>query len=385
MLKSLIPRLNYKFSLKDVLINLKGIFKKDVPAPVLKDFFYSSDIYFLDYARTGLFLILRSLGLEKNSKIGVISYNCHTVFNSIKQAHFTPVFIDVNDDFTINLKDLASKSHEFDVLIVTHLFGIPADIKLIKAKFPEKIIIEDCAHSFLSNNASGNFVGNDGDFSVFSLGFSKFPAVGRGGFIVINNSKFKSSIEKELINIAKYSYLEEAYLVFYKILMNFIHKPIIYNYLTYKIKKNKSIDYSEIDKKLIVKQIPKPELYLYSSKIKNVLKLKEIQNKNSILIKKSISLPETSNGKNDFMIPVLIKKERDKIISLGIEQGVELGKHFSNSIEWAKIFGYQTGDCPNAEKISQNIITIPCHYNLNMKQIVKINNFLKSPLIKNYI
>ena len=85
------------------------------------------------------------------------------------------------------------------------------------------------------------------------------------------------------------------------------------------------------------------------------------------------------------MVPLLVSEQQDEIILQGIQQGVELGKHFSNSLKWAKRHGYQYGDCPNAERISQSIITIPCHYNLSKRQLKKIENFLSSSLLRKFI
>jgi hypothetical protein len=70
------------------------------------------------------------------------------------------------------------------------------------------------------------------------------------------------------------------------------------------------------------------------------------------------------------MDPDLIKK-RDELIVKYFKQGVELGKHFSQSINWAIEYGYKLKSCPNAENVSQNIVTIPTYYSFS-----KINESL---------
>lgn len=68
------------------------------------------------------------------------------------------------------------------VLLVNHEFGIPVENlhQLRKFNLP---IIEDCAHSFVSNNAEGS-VGTVGDYIVYSL--PKFFSIQLGGILVSN-------------------------------------------------------------------------------------------------------------------------------------------------------------------------------------------------------
>ena len=165
----LVPRLNYGYSLNDSFISLIGIFKKPPQHTYLINLFHNDNIFFVNHARTALRLILNSIGLNIGARIGVQAYNCYTVFNSIKAAGMKPVFLDVNDHFTIDVKDLEKKSGNLDCLIITHTFGVPADIQKIREIFYNKPIIEDCAHSFLSSY-KGQLTGTYGDAAIFSFG-----------------------------------------------------------------------------------------------------------------------------------------------------------------------------------------------------------------------
>ena len=55
-----------------------------------------------------------------------------------------------------------------------------------------------------------------------------------------------------------------------------------------------------------------------------------------------------------------------------------MGSHFSKAIQWAGKFGYVTGYCPNAEKITAKIVVCPCHYNLKEKHIKLINQLIRN-------
>ena len=77
---SITPRLNFHFTMSDLMVAMKGIFVRNSAETGLKKYFPESDIYFTNHARTGLRLLLNSLDLPKSSKVGVLVYNCLTVF-----------------------------------------------------------------------------------------------------------------------------------------------------------------------------------------------------------------------------------------------------------------------------------------------------------------
>jgi len=73
------------------------------------------------------------------------------------------------------------------------------------------------------------------------------------------------------------------------------------------------------------------------------------------------------------MLPILTEK-RDTIIAEMYQNGIETGAHFSQSTEWAKSYGYVSGECPNAEEICRRLLCVPTHYRLNKK---KTDHFAK--------
>ena len=74
----------------------------------------------------------------------------------------------------MDLEDLKIKVGDIDSLIITHTFGFPEKIDEIKNIVGKKIIIEDCAHSFLSKTNGVN-TGNLADAAIFSTGLAKYP------------------------------------------------------------------------------------------------------------------------------------------------------------------------------------------------------------------
>lgn len=101
-----------------------------------------------------------------------------------------PVFADV-DPITGNLTAetiAAAISVRTRAIIVTHLFGYPADMQAICALAKERGIpvIEDCAQAY-GSTINGQHVGTFGDIGCFSLQQGKHITTGEGGMVTTND------------------------------------------------------------------------------------------------------------------------------------------------------------------------------------------------------
>lgn len=362
------PKLDYRYSIKDALIALSSLFNKETDLTSLSGIFGNNNIFFVNHARTGLRIALNSLGLKKGSRIGVQAFNCFTVFNAIRNAGYCPVFIDINDAFQIDLNDVERKKNEIDALIVSHLFGIPSDMQSLKDILHDIPIIEDCAHAFLSKY-DGLPLGTIGDIGVFSMGKGKFPSIGSGGFII---SKFEyiKMIETELSKLNNNSLFDEIISVLTSLMLSSLHHPYIYKVFTqpYLKKLDRKSDF--LGKfKSDERRILSSNKYLFLKKminIKNILKYRIDKGEN--LVRRfdgSQTLSDTITNPlyslNYFMLPVLLPSDKESLIIQFRREGIEVAPHFKNSIVWAESFGYEIGNCPNSEKIANEILVIPTY------------------------
>ncbi|MDO9383507.1 MAG: DegT/DnrJ/EryC1/StrS family aminotransferase [Hyphomicrobiaceae bacterium] len=101
-----------------------------------------------------------------------------------------PVFADV-DPVTMNVTpETIAKviSPKTKAIMVTHLFGNPAELAKIKALADKHklALIEDCAQAFMAKE-NGRFVGTVGDVGCFSLQQGKHITAGEGGIVVTND------------------------------------------------------------------------------------------------------------------------------------------------------------------------------------------------------
>lgn len=369
-----IPRFYYSLSFYAYL----QLFKNNIVSKrkKLKETAIKEDAFIFNNARVGLRLLLNSIP-QKSLKIGIQAYTCRTVFQAIQKAGHQIVFIDLDNELKLDLGDLKRKLKNIDVLIVTHTFGYPEDIDQIKKLIGNKILIEDCAHSFLSKY-KGGYTGDLGDAAIFSTGLGKFPPIGSGGFCVINKPDKFPLLGKEYDKIPHPGTMSSLKEFFKAILLSFMMKRPLYGALTYPIGKRfdtridfvNKFSFSEFKGYTWTQNIFKNNATFF-----NRMLIKQTDNakllssliriKNPVLDCADAVLP------NFYAFPLLTDK-RDNLYDKLLENNIEPGKHFYKSIEWASEFGYKKGDCPNTELIVKKIITVPIHCGVSKKTIQKI-------------
>lgn len=146
-------------------------------------------------------LSLKALGVEKNDKVGTVANAGMYTTTAVLAAGATPVFMDV--DFKTRNATLDSVKTAISagakVIVVTHLYGQGVkDIEQI-ADYCKKHnvgLIEDCAqaHGAIIN---GKMVGSFGDVASFSFYPTKnLGALGDGGAVVTNSDTLADTLRR---------------------------------------------------------------------------------------------------------------------------------------------------------------------------------------------
>jgi perosamine synthetase len=145
-----------------------------------------------------LHLALLSLGVKQGDEIIIPSYVCQAVLNAVNYIRAKPVLVDIQEDFLNKGHNISAETikpsitKKTKVIIVPHMFGVPADIdKILELKIP---VIEDCAQS-LGAEYKGKKVGSIGHIGIFSFYATKVISTGQGGMIVTNSKKIADKIE----------------------------------------------------------------------------------------------------------------------------------------------------------------------------------------------
>lgn len=374
------PRLNYQLGLSNILSILNLFNYKVENAKNISLYFSNDNVFFVDHARTGLKIVLSLL--KKNSVVGVQPFTCPTVLEAILNAGCKIHFIDINDHFVIDTGTVKKECEKIDVLLVTHTFGYVADVDSFKEIMKDKLIIEDCAHAFLSER-DGKKAGTMSDFSIFSYGFGKFPNSISGGFIIVNNSDYINKMNERVKCIESHSMLSDIKERILSLVNVFLYNSFVYSVFTFKLKRklnNKSYHENQISKEykpfgfcmnVLNRSLSKIETYL------NIQKSNAKQIEDVVLTNSKLSLAHLVGDSNGFMLLVQVNNP-DELMKLAEKYSIELGKHFYKSKFFVEEFGYIKGQCPAYESLIDRYVTIPCHYNYPQNKLQLIKKIIKA-------
>jgi len=383
---NLIPRFNHDYRFSDFHFAIKSIFSSDgFDFEPLESIFGKRSFLFTNYGRSSLYVILKALGLPKGSKIGVPLYSCTVVFDAIVNAGMIPRFIDIDcDSYTMDPLDLERKVEDLSAVVVIHTFGRPADMDKIKAIAGDKPVIEDCAHSLLSEYQSKK-TGTLGTAAFFSL--AKYISAGGGGMIILNNNDYKENFLTEvgLLNVSsrlreiKHSLFVYAYSFLY-------HKPW-FGLFAFSLGSHieNRIDISG-KRTFSASKIGRSDLGVFLRKLETFREKVEMQRRNSMILldelgDTNLTLPYERKDTwcNYFLFPILFesKEKRDTAYEYLKNRGIDTAKLWSMTPITARQFYGYNGDCPNTEELADTILTMPNYYTLNNKDLFKVINAIK--------
>lgn len=139
------------------------------------------------------------------NKVIVPAYTCDVVVEAAILAGKKVLFAHIDKE-TLNIGELPDIDSN-TIIIATHQYGFPCDIKNICAicKKKKAVVIEDCAGAF-GTEIDGQKAGTFGDYAIFSFNASKLiNAPSSGGFLITKDEK-DLKVLKERITFKQCTY-----------------------------------------------------------------------------------------------------------------------------------------------------------------------------------
>lgn len=135
--------------------------------------------------------IALSFTLPPKSDVLVNGFTCYAVYEAIKSAGMTPVFVDIDPE-TLNFTPKTIKTaltKNTKAIIIQNTFGIPVDLKKIEqiAQEHDLKIIEDLAHCVNLKYADGREAGTVGIATILSFGKEKAIDTISGGALILRD------------------------------------------------------------------------------------------------------------------------------------------------------------------------------------------------------
>jgi dTDP-4-amino-4,6-dideoxygalactose transaminase len=141
-------------------------------------------------ATAAIWMGLKACGVKSDDEVLVPSHTAFPTVEAICFAGARPVFVDVDDSYTVDLDDAATKVSPRTVgFVPVHLYGQPADLDGVRRLCGERSLwlFEDCAQAH-GAAWQGRKVGTFGRAGAFSFYPSKnLTVMGDGGVLVTDD------------------------------------------------------------------------------------------------------------------------------------------------------------------------------------------------------
>jgi len=287
-----------------------------------------------------LYLSLIALGIKNNEKVVTSPNSFIASANSIIYAGGKPEFADIETD-TGNIDPNKINPDGIRGIMPVHIYGQPCDMERIMEIAEENnlIVVEDACQAH-GAEYKGKKVGSIGDVGCFSFYSSKNMTVcGDGGMIIADNEEVAKKV-KSLRDCGRKSKYEHSMLGF-TCRLNTVNAAIgrvqLKHLDEWNLKRHKA---AEIYRQLIPK-----ELLL--------------------------------SGKGDtvsvFHMFVIKTENRDKLIEFLNSNGIGTGIHYLIPIHlqpiYKELFGYKKNDFPDAERFSEQVLSLPMFPEINKDEI----------------
>jgi len=312
-----------------------------------------------DSGRSALFVLLQAFDIGVGDEVLLQAFTCVAVPNSIRQAGAAPVYVDIDDSFNIDPKDLEKKiTKRTKSIIVQHTFGVPAPMEAILAiaKKYKLIVIEDCAHS-LGATYKGIKVGTLGDAAFFSFGRDKIVSSVWGGMATINDKCQMINAKWKIIEIHnKLSYPSSTWIA-----QQLLH-PIAFAAIlpTYNVVLGKVM--LEAMKRMRLLSVPNPPSF-YPMRYPNALaqlllkQLAKLERYNvtrrdvASYYQKELQNIPLDNGAIYLRYAMLVDDPAN-VIRQAKRHGILLGNWYHDTVD-------STRSCPRAEEAAAHIVNLP--------------------------
>ena len=143
-------------------------------------------------ATAALWMVIKAFGAKAGDEVLVPSHTAFPTVEAICFAGVTPVFVDIDETYTVDVKDAAAKVTPRTVgFIPVHLYGHPANLAAVQELCAKHKLwlLEDCAQAH-GAEWQGRKVGSFGRAAAFSFYPSKnLTVMGDGGLLVTEDDE----------------------------------------------------------------------------------------------------------------------------------------------------------------------------------------------------
>ncbi|NMB57164.1 DegT/DnrJ/EryC1/StrS aminotransferase family protein [Candidatus Beckwithbacteria bacterium] len=341
---------------------------------------------FLFYkGRNAIEFALKNLNLPKNSLVATQAFTCYSIEEAIKKTGLKLIYFDLkakslNPDFK-NIKKIYKKNPQIKAIILQNSLGFANEIEKIYqwSRQNKIILILDLAQSYGIKTAN---LKNLADIFILSFGRDKILDAITGGACILK--KFDNKLDLIQNQVAFRQRLKDLTYPFVCFLIRKTYPIYLGKILHFLVKKTgfeTNPIYNPVKK---IAPLPSQYVNLIFRQLKNLdQSLKHRQKISKLYYQnlKNISLinqTDIENGVN-LRFPIWVEDIEKVLSSLKAAQIYLADRWYRKAIDCGKIncqTDYRQGTCPNAEKLSQHILNLPTHQEIDETKAIKIINVI---------
>lgn len=301
---------------------------------------------------SALHLALLAAGVGPGDEVITVPFTFVATVAAILYSGARPVFVDIDPgSFTMDTRQLAAAVTERTKAIVpVHLYGHPVDMDplLDVARRYGLVVIEDAAQAH-GAEYKGRRVGGLGDIGCFSFYPGKnLGAYGEGGIAVTNNADFARTIQmlRDWGQEKKYHHVLPGY----NYRMDAFQGGVL------RVKLRYLEEWTEARRA-------------------------HAKHYNELLNCSTVQIPkETDSCRHVYHVYAIRAARRDDLQKALHLRGVQTGIHYPIPVHLQPAYaslGYQVGAFPVAEKVAQEVLSLPMYAELTEEQIATVSTAVK--------
>ncbi len=350
---------------------------------------------FLTYkGRDALRLALRVIDKKDEYIVGICGFTCYAVYKAVVDEGYKVAYLDIDKSLNFSFEALVEakkKNPDMKVLIVQNTLGFPCNMQKIASFCKKKdiILIEDLAHSIGAEYSEKTEAGCVGDFNALSFSQDKMVDGVSGGALVLRNKELRTkNLEQKFQEISWGMQLQDR---FYPLLTFLIRKtygariPFApFNKGGWGISVGKVLH--AVFKKLNLLSMPMgnlqndiyglPNWYCglillqFNNLEKDLAHRKRIASVYAKKINKDVLssiLDKQIAFSSNLRFPIFLQ-EREGLIAFLKSKKIFVSDIWYDAPIAPKRYLQMTdykNQCPNAEKVSQEILNLPTHRNVS--------------------
>ena len=282
----------------------------------------------------------------------------------------TPVFADINDK-TYNLDPVAVEEKITDrtkAVVAVDFTGQSVEVDKFCdiCKKNNLVLIQDAAHS-IGTSYNGKMVGNLADMTTFSFHPVKTITGGEGGAVLTNNEEYY----KQLLLYRAHGITRDE-----SMMVNEPHGPWYYE----QVALSTNYRMTDIQAALINSQLDKLEVFSKRRK-EIVTRYNEAFSKMSEIVVQE-EIPESDTTRHLYILrikPDKLKIGRKEFFEAMSAENIGCNVHYI-PVYWHPFYenlGYKKGECPKAEKLYEEMMSLPLFYSMTDSDVEDVIEAVK--------